>query len=69
MRKLIDEWITWLDGLGIFPEKDAGLLALAQSPCFQSMVDASGGICDQDFVALINLVAEALGPKIVSNAT
>lgn len=63
MRELIGEFVAWLHGLGIFPEKDVGLVALAQSPCFQFMVDASGGMCDEDFVALINIVAEALGPK------
>lgn len=69
MRQLISELVAWLDGLGIFPEKDAGLIALAQSPCFQSTVDACGGICDEDFVALINIVAEALGAKITGGSS
>jgi hypothetical protein len=69
MRKLIAECIAWLHGLGIFPDKDADLLALIQSPCFASMVNACEEICDQDFAALIALVARELGHEKTGKAS
>jgi concanavalin A-like lectin/glucanase superfamily protein len=62
MERLVRDWMTWLRLVGIRPEDNAELMALAHSSCLKTLLRELPTIeCDPEYAALLRMIADALG--------